>query len=104
MMRTFSESLRIGLMVGIGGGAPSAEHDIRLGDVVVSHPEGSHSGVIQHDMGKISKDSKIQRTGSLNSPPKSLLNALAQMKAAELYNDPQYPIYLQEAIGKNPRT
>ncbi|KUL81358.1 hypothetical protein ZTR_10621 [Talaromyces verruculosus] len=30
MMRTFSESLRIGLMVGIGGEAPTADHDIRL--------------------------------------------------------------------------
>src|SRR5215471_14413021 len=34
MMRTFSKSLRIGLMVGIGGGIPSAAHDIRLGDIV----------------------------------------------------------------------
>lgn len=27
-------SVRIGLMVGIGGGAPTVKHDIRLGDVV----------------------------------------------------------------------
>ncbi|KUL83703.1 hypothetical protein ZTR_07522 [Talaromyces verruculosus] len=67
MMRTFSDSLRIGVMVGISGGAPSAEHDIRLGDVVVSRPEGSHGGVIQHDMGKISKDGKIQRIGGSKS-------------------------------------
>ncbi|EED18087.1 conserved hypothetical protein [Talaromyces stipitatus ATCC 10500] len=104
MMRTFSDSLRIGLMVGIGGGAPSANYDIRLGDIVVSRPEGSHGGVIQHDMGKIGKYGEIQRVGSLNSPPKSLLNALAQMRAAELYDDPRYPVYLQEAIGKNTRT
>ncbi|GAM42304.1 hypothetical protein TCE0_044r16159 [Talaromyces pinophilus] len=71
------DSLRIGLMVGIGGGAPSVQNDIRLGDIVVSGPEGSSGGVIQHDMGKIGKNGKIQRTGSLNSPPKSLLNALA---------------------------
>lgn len=104
MMRTFSDSLRIGLMVGIGGGAPSAEHDIRLGDIVVSRPEGSHGGVIQHDVGKIRTDGKFKRVGSLNRPPKSLLNALAQMRAAELYNDPQYPLYIQEAIEKNTRT
>src|SRR5436190_7710334 len=30
--------IRFGLMVGIGGGVPSREHDIRLGDVVVSKP------------------------------------------------------------------
>ncbi|KAJ5726052.1 purine and uridine phosphorylase [Penicillium malachiteum] len=28
MVRTFSSSLRIGLMVGIGGGITSADHDI----------------------------------------------------------------------------
>ncbi|EED17249.1 conserved hypothetical protein [Talaromyces stipitatus ATCC 10500] len=104
MMRTFSVSLRIGLMVGISGGAPSAEHDIRLGDIIVSRPKGSHGGVIQHDIGKIGKGGKIQRVGSLNSPPTSLLNALAQMRVAELYENPQYPVYLQEAIRRNTRT
>ncbi|KAA8641512.1 uncharacterized protein ATNIH1004_011648 [Aspergillus tanneri] len=53
MMRTFSKSLRIGLMVGIGGGIPSAAHDIRLGDIVVSYPTGTCGGVVQHDMGKV---------------------------------------------------
>ncbi|KAG9599564.1 hypothetical protein KCU77_g3687, partial [Aureobasidium melanogenum] len=32
-------NIRVGLMVGIGGGAPTAKRDIRLGDVVVSSPE-----------------------------------------------------------------
>ena len=54
-------------IVCFGGGAPSAEHDIRLSDVVVSRPEGSHGGVIQHDMGKFSKDGKIQRIGGSKS-------------------------------------
>jgi nucleoside phosphorylase len=31
-------NIRFGLMVGIGGGVPSSEADIRLGDVVVSQP------------------------------------------------------------------
>src|SRR5437868_15456071 len=31
-------SIRIGLMVGIGGGVPAEEADIRLGDVVISKP------------------------------------------------------------------
>lgn len=39
MIRTFP-NLRFGLMVGIGGGVPSKDHDIRLGDVVVSTPKG----------------------------------------------------------------
>jgi hypothetical protein len=39
-------------MVGIGGGVPSAEAGIRLGDVVISRPENHNSGVIQYDFGK----------------------------------------------------
>jgi nucleoside phosphorylase len=44
MLRTFSKSLRVGFMVGVGGGIPSTAHDIRLGDVVVSCPEGNFGG------------------------------------------------------------
>ncbi|THC87235.1 hypothetical protein EYZ11_013318 [Aspergillus tanneri] len=61
MMRTFSKSLRIGLMVGIGGGIPSAAHDIRLGDIVVSYPTGTCGGVVQHDMGKVGEDQQHDR-------------------------------------------
>lgn len=70
MMRTFSKSLRVGLMVGIGGGIPSSTNDIRLGDVVISYPTDSCGGVIQHDMGKVSASGKMTRTGSLKSPPR----------------------------------
>ena len=35
MLSSF-ESIRFGLMVGIGGGIPSEKHDIRLGNVAVS--------------------------------------------------------------------
>lgn len=37
ILYTFNQ-VRVGLMVGIGGGVPSAKNDIRLGDVVVSSP------------------------------------------------------------------
>lgn len=39
MLRSFPR-IRFGLMVGIGGGAPSADEDIRLGDVIVGVPDG----------------------------------------------------------------
>ena len=42
-VRSTFTSLRFGLMVGIGGGVPSEENDIRLGDVVVSQPVDSSS-------------------------------------------------------------
>ncbi|KAK5805951.1 hypothetical protein VI817_000209 [Penicillium citrinum] len=104
MLRTFSKSLRIGLMVGIGGGIPSAAHDVRLGDVVISCPEGTCGGVIQYDMGKIIADGEFERTGSLNSPPRALLTAVSTMRAAGLTDDPHYPEYLQNAIRRTART
>ncbi|CAG8006550.1 unnamed protein product, partial [Penicillium salamii] len=104
MLRTFSKSLRIGLMVGVGGGIPSAADDIRLGDVVVSYPQGTCGGVIQYDMGKIIADGEFERTGSLNSPPRALLTAIGTMRAAGLTDDPHYPEYLQNTIGRTART
>jgi hypothetical protein len=52
MVRTF-RNIRFGLMVGVGGGAPKHPdpndplRDIRLGDVIVSIPKGSHG---KHNM------------------------------------------------------
>jgi hypothetical protein len=39
-------AIRIGLMVCIGGGVPSGNTDIRLGDIVVSQPSDTFGGVI----------------------------------------------------------
>jgi hypothetical protein len=55
-------------MVGVGGGIPSSDNDIRLGDIAVSYPSGQAGGVIQYDLGK-EEDGGFRRTGSLNSPP-----------------------------------
>jgi hypothetical protein len=46
-MNSTYESIRFCLMVGVGGGAPSSHHDIRLGDIVVSNPAGKFGGVVQ---------------------------------------------------------
>lgn len=45
LARTFS-SIEWRFLVGIGGGVPSDKHDIRLGDVVVSMPNGQYGGVV----------------------------------------------------------
>src|SRR5277367_1048260 len=76
MMSTF-KSIRFGLMIGIGGGVPSAEADIRLGDVVISQPYKEHGGVVQYDSGKTTP-SGFERTGLLNAPPTILLNAVSK--------------------------
>jgi nucleoside phosphorylase len=82
-MRATFKKIRFGLMVGIGGGVPSAEADVRLGDVVASQPYGTFAGVVQYDMGKTTP-SGFERTGSLNAPPQILLAAVARVRANEL--------------------
>ena len=79
MLRSFP-NVRIGLMVGIGGGAPSSSHDIRLGDIVVSSPGEGKGGVFQHDFGKKIQEQDFQETGFLNRPPTSLLTAVVGLK------------------------
>jgi nucleoside phosphorylase len=73
-MRATFKKIRFGLMVGIGGGVPSAEADVRLGDVVVSQPHGTFAGVVQYDMGKTTA-SGFERI---------LLAAVAKVRAIEL--------------------
>ena len=68
-------------MVGIGGGAPSRKHDIRLGDIVVSAPRDGKGGVFQYDFGKTIQDQDFQHTGFLNQPPTVLRAAVNGLKA-----------------------
>jgi hypothetical protein len=75
MLHSFP-NIRIGLMVGIGGGAPSPNHDIRLGDVVVSAPRNGKSGVFQYDFGKTIQGQSFATTGFMNQPPTVLRTAV----------------------------
>jgi nucleoside phosphorylase len=45
-MRLAFTSTRFWLIVGIGGGVPRKDVDIRLGDVVISKPHKIHGGVV----------------------------------------------------------
>ena len=101
MLSTFA-GLRFGLMVGVGGGVPSEEHDIRLGDVVVSKPTGTFGGVIQYDFGKTIQEGKFNRTSSLNKPPEVLLTALANLEARHIMESHKVAKYLSEMTGKFP--
>ncbi|KAJ3498573.1 hypothetical protein NLG97_g1029 [Lecanicillium saksenae] len=80
LLHTFT-NVRIGLMVGIGGGAPTLKHDIRLGDVVVSEPQNGVGGVLQYDFGKNIQDQPFQSTRFLASPPPVLLTTISGLKA-----------------------
>lgn len=96
-------SIRFGLMVGIGGGAPSAKNDIRLGDVVISKPEGTSGGVIQYDFGKTVQEARFVLTGSLNRPPTVLLNAVNTLQAKHLIEEPKLIRHLSEMLMRYPR-
>ena len=102
MLSTFT-GLEFGLTVGVGGGVPSDEHDIRLGDVVVSKPLGTFGGVIQYDFGKTVQAGKFNRTGSLNKPPEVLLNAVANLEAKHMMENHDAEKILSEMTRKYPR-
>jgi nucleoside phosphorylase len=87
-------SIRFGLMVGIGGGVPSTESDIRLGDVVISRPFLQHGGVVQYDFGKTGAGGHKIRTGWLNAPPAVLLHALSKLQALRYRGRSNFATYL----------
>jgi nucleoside phosphorylase len=97
-MRATFKNIRFGLMVGIGGGVPSAEADVRLGDVVASQPHETFAGVVQYDMGKTTP-SGFERIGSLNSPPHVLLCAVAKVRANEMRGRSQLSQHISRLEG-----
>ena len=102
MLRSF-ESIRIGLMVGIAGGAPSDKHDIRLGDVVVGCPVKKEGGVVPYNFGKAIQDQEFERTGSLNSPPTVLLTALNKLSVHYERKGSRIAESVATMITQNPR-
>ncbi|RYO78683.1 hypothetical protein DL764_010100 [Monosporascus ibericus] len=75
-------NIRISLMVGIGGGALSTKHDVRLGDVV---------------------EQKFQTTRILSQPPTVLRTAVGSLKAAHEIDGAQLDDIINQALLKKPR-
>ncbi|KAH7173978.1 uncharacterized protein B0J16DRAFT_406362 [Fusarium flagelliforme] len=73
MRRTFN-NIQLGLMVGIGGGAPT-KADLRLGDIVVG------SKVIQHDMGKAMTDGVFNRTSIPRHVSSSISTVVSSLRS-----------------------
>ncbi|KAJ4243331.1 hypothetical protein NW762_014817 [Fusarium torreyae] len=98
-------SIRLGLLVGIGGGIarPDDGRDIRLGDIVVSQPDGATGGVCQYDLIKARPGDKRERKGFLGRPPTVLLNALASIQAYHERKDSKVPCFLQKMLENNPK-
>ncbi|KAJ5291436.1 hypothetical protein N7478_000687 [Penicillium angulare] len=96
-------NVRIGLMVGIGGGVPSEKHDIRLGDIVVSASRGSDGGVFQYDFGKATQGQGFQYTRLLNQPPTILRTAMTGIRAQYEIKGHQLEKAVQDIFEKHPR-
>jgi nucleoside phosphorylase len=86
-------SIKYILLVGIAGGVPSDKNDIRLGDVVVSFPDGKYGGVVQYDFGKDRE--QFEHNGQTNSVPQQLLAYLNALKLRHGRNRNTKPKYLE---------
>jgi nucleoside phosphorylase len=93
-MRYSFKEIQFGLMVGIGGGVPSDNHDIRLGDVVVSQPGKHGGGVLQYDFGRTVAEGRFVPSGSLNAPPSIVLHAVALLQARLNLRDHHLALHL----------
>jgi nucleoside phosphorylase len=102
MLHSFPH-VRIGLMVGVGGGAPSPMHDIRLGDVVVSAPHDGKGGVFQYDFGKTIQDQEFKQTGVLDQPPTVLRTAVSGLKTKYELKGHQFDKDIKMKLAANPR-
>jgi nucleoside phosphorylase len=123
LLRSFPK-VRFGLMVGVGGGAPSnpsddPRQDIRLGDVIVSNPEGNYGkgrvyffdkvqtykcigGVVQYDFGKTIQGGKFIQTGSLNKPPAVLMTGVSKLRALHLRKGNAIQQHVNSMLESNP--
>jgi nucleoside phosphorylase len=102
MLYSFA-NIRIGLIVGIGGGAPSPMQDIRLGDIVVSAPRDGKGGVFQYNFDKTIQDQRFQPTGFLNQPPAILQATMNGLKAQYELKGHQLEKAINHAIQENPK-
>jgi nucleoside phosphorylase len=100
-MRFTFPQIQSALMVGIGGGAPTPDVDIRLGDVVVSKPTGTSGGVIQYDYGKTTTGGQFERVGSLDKPPILFLTAVAQLQAKYMIGKGQIAHIVSKKLEEN---
>ncbi|KAJ0415294.1 purine and uridine phosphorylase [Aspergillus carlsbadensis] len=91
MAHTFPK-LEFALAVGLAGGAPTAENDVRLGDVVVGAPGDGIPAVVDLSLEEMLPGGRLgqaQGTPALNGPPERLLRAIPEMRRR--YRDLRLP-------------
>ncbi|UZP40120.1 hypothetical protein NXS19_007936 [Fusarium pseudograminearum] len=100
MVRTFT-NVRIGFMVGIGGGIPT-QYDIRLGDIVVGSPTYRSGGLVQYDLGTAIQGQDIKLMGALNQPPLSVLTAISALSAHHVRRGHNLNQTVENVVSNNP--
>lgn len=90
ILRTFT-SVRAALLVGIGGGLSTKEHDIRLGDVIT----GS-SGLVRYD------DMNFHRQAIPLRPPSPFLTAITALESHHVLRESLVTAFISEMRVKHP--
>lgn len=101
MLASF-KSIRLNLMVGVGGGVPYTKEDVRLGDIVVSRPAASRPGIIQYDLGKKLARDQFISTGALNKPSTLLLTAAGKVETNAILGESQISEHIEKIVEKDP--
>ncbi|QKD53957.2 uncharacterized protein FOBCDRAFT_250161 [Fusarium oxysporum Fo47] len=96
-------NIRIGLLVGISGGVPGIQHDIRLGDVIASTPGNGHNGVFAYDMGVALQGQEFEIRRVLNAPPFQLLAAMNGLRAQHKIQVHRLQQSIREILGRRPK-
>ncbi|KAM5383078.1 hypothetical protein ACJA88_003611 [Fusarium oxysporum] len=96
-------NIRIGLLVGISGGVPGIQHDIRLGDVIASTPGNGHNGVLAYDMGVALQGQEFEIRRVLNAPPFQLLAAMNGLRAQHKIQVHRLQQSIREILGRRPK-
>ncbi|GLB05653.1 hypothetical protein AtubIFM57258_000942 [Aspergillus tubingensis] len=100
LARTF-QAIELRLLVGVGGGIPSKNNDIRLGDVAVSAPDGILGGVVEYDLGK-ETTSGFKRKGISFPPPTEWRGVMTMMQSDHRVRSNRIAEFLSDALHNHP--
>ncbi|KAL4932433.1 nucleoside phosphorylase domain-containing protein [Aspergillus undulatus] len=101
-MKATFPSIRMGVMVTIGSGIPTASEDIRLGDVVVGTPDRNFNGLIGFRQLNVQEDknrAELTDTPAFKDYPRLLVSAARALGAdRSLGVQGKIPFYMNQAF------
>ena len=99
--------LRFVLLIGIAGGVPTGDNDIRLGDIVVSSPTVNSGGMDFYKANDIAGRTCVRYIGSLKKPPVVLTTAVCRLQSQSTTSNERLwqrlnAPFCRIAYGRNP--